>query len=255
LLPKRITELAVSFDTEDDLRLSGRLQLFSSGDCSLDRASPESAIVDSSTATVAVIAHPNPRDGGTMQNKVVDVTTRTLAQYGMSTLRFNFRGVGESEGEMTDGVEEDRDIRAAVRFLKDRVFQSFEHQGQDRSIRLVLAGFSFGSAMAIKSIVAGLSCDQLILIGLPLAWRPIPSLPVITEDGSCVNGVSNTHVVIGDNDEFCSVDQARRWVRDQQPHWARLSVVPNAGHFFHKRLPALAEAIDLSLSEAGVISA
>ena len=111
--------------------------------------------------------------------------------------------------------------------------------------RIILAGFSFGSAMAVRSVVNGLDCDDLLLIGLPLAWRPIPN-PLADSGSRSVK----THIIIGDRDEFCPVDHATAWHHKQQQYgWARLSIVPDAGHFFHKRLPLLSATINETLGD------
>lgn len=171
----------------------------------------------------AIVAHPHPKQGGTMDNKVVTTTIRTLAALNFCTLRFDFRGVRNSEGRYDDGEGERIDLRSALRHI-DR--------HQNNGIK-VLAGFSFGSAMSSHIIAEGESTDYLILIGLPLATFdiPRPGLP------------KKLILITGDNDSYCPLDQARLWIERYKSDRAELRVVKDANHFFDGKQNELAEVI------------
>src|SRR5690606_28086803 len=109
---------------------------------------------------VAVVCHPLPTEGGTMHNKVVTMVARALRELGATTVRFNFRGTGDSEGEFDHGVGEREDLRAVVEWVRAT------HPGH----ALWLAGFSFGSFVTLSS-AAELQPDALVSIAPPAAGR------------------------------------------------------------------------------------
>ena len=109
--------------------------------------------VPESPRAIAVIAHPHPLFGGTMDNKVVTTLARAFTEGNCATYRFNFRGVGGSHGEHDEGAGETEDMVRVIEFAR----------GQSASLPLMLAGFSFGGAVATRT-----SCrvdfDQLVLV-------------------------------------------------------------------------------------------
>ena len=176
----------------------------------------------------ATICHPHPLHGGTMDNKVVTTCARAAAAAGLATVRFNFRGVGESEGEHEEGQGERLDVRAALRHA-DRLVSS--------GLR-VLVGFSFGAAMSAQVAAEGELVDLLVLVGLPLATMEIahPPLPA-----------RGLLLLCGDNDSFCPVAAARAYVEAFDDARARLHVIAGAEHLFHGQLDELRRGVAAAL--------
>lgn len=177
---------------------------------------------------VAVVCHPHPLYGGTLHNKVVHRTASTLHQLGASVLRFNFRGVGKSEGTHDQGVGELEDARAAHRWLRDR----------HPSARRWLAGFSFGSWVAARLAAAEADVEQLILIAPPVTRSGFQVLK------SCA---VPKLVVQGTADDVCPIEA----LETQYPSWAEpksLVRIEGAGHFFDRQLGPLGEALARELA-------
>lgn len=170
---------------------------------------------------VAVICHPHPLHGGTMENKVVTTLMRLWRDKGVATLRFNFRGTGSSEGVHDQGVGEIDDLLAVVQWLE-------REQGMRT---LDLAGFSFGAwvcAAASARIPPGVSLRRLVLVAPPVQYTGFEALQVPDQ----------TLVMQGDADEVVDPLAVHAWVdsRGQKPVLVRF---PGTGHFFHGRLGAL----------------
>ncbi len=175
---------------------------------------------------VAVLCHPLPTEGGTMHNKVVTMAARALRQCGASTVRFNFRGVGASEGAFDDGQGEGEDLRA--------VFEWARQQRPDA--QMWLAGFSFGAYVSLR-MAAELRPDMMISIAPPAGrgWefasiKP-PECPWL--------------VIQGDADEVVDPQKVYAWLESltqlrQPPELVRM---PETSHFFHRRLMDLRGAI------------
>lgn len=172
---------------------------------------------------VAVICHPLPTEGGTMHNKVVTMTARAFHQSGASTVRFNFRGVGASEGDFDEGRGEADDLRAVVAWVR--------HQRPDAHVWL--AGFSFGSYVAYK-VAAELKPGMLVMIAPP-AGRGYGFDQVTPFDGPWL-------VVQGEADEVVDPNDVYAWVEglEQPPELVR---IPDTSHFFHRRLVDLRGAV------------
>lgn len=172
---------------------------------------------------VAVMCHPLPTEGGTMHNKVVTMAARALRKSGATTVRFNFRGVGDSAGRFDDGRGELEDLRAVVAWVRD---QRPEHQ-------LWLCGFSFGAYVVLRGAVE-LAADAVITIAPPVgrSWDfdalQAPAVPWL--------------VVQGDADEIVDADEVAAWV-GKMPEPPELVRMPEATHFFHRRLIDLRGAI------------
>lgn len=167
---------------------------------------------------VAVVAHPHPLFGGTMDNKVVQTLARAFVQCGWTTLRFNFRGVGQSGGTHDDGRGETADLLHVVEQLAP--------QGP-----LCVAGFSFGAfvaAQAAQRVAAQREIDKLVLIGTAASRFEVPAIaPELHE---------RTLVVHGEADDTVSLASVMDWAR---PQVLPVTVVPGGGHFFHGQLPLL----------------
>jgi len=175
---------------------------------------------------IAVVCHPHSLFGGTMQNKVVHMTARALQERGLATVRFNFRGVGASEGVFDDGRGETDDALAVVDWALVRW----------PGATLTLAGFSFGSFVAFQ--VAGRRpVVRLLLIAPPVhrfdfARHPAPSVPWT--------------VIQGDRDELVDHAVVVAWAASAQPA-PRLVILAGAEHFFHGRLNDLKSAVQAAL--------
>jgi alpha/beta superfamily hydrolase len=170
----------------------------------------------------AVVCHPHPLFGGTLHNKVVHTLARSLRSGGAATLRFNFRGVGASEGQHDEGVGETADTLAAVAGARTRW----------PSVPLLLAGFSFGAAVAIRA--ASVASPQWLISVAPAVDR-------VSFEG-LVAPQCDWLIVQGDADEIVAPASVARWAARVAPH-ARLRLLPGVGHFFHGRLHELQECI------------
>jgi uncharacterized protein len=168
---------------------------------------------------VAIICHPHPQHGGTMDNKVVTTLMRTYRDLGVHVLRFNFRGVGKSEGVFDNAVGELDDLLAVIAWAKINLPES----------HVLLAGFSFGS-----SIVARASYAVAGLLHLTLVAPPVERYEYDR------NGVFNAPVCVvqGDKDERVIAQGVYDWVAQLQSP-AELIRYPDASHFFHGYLSAL----------------
>ncbi len=172
---------------------------------------------------VGLVCHPHPLGGGTMHNKVVFRAAAGLIDAGLTTLRFNFRGVGASTGdhnEIEGGVE---DVNDALDYMASN------YPGQD----ITLAGFSFGSRTGMAVGVNDDRVKRLISIGTPVEkYRDYEFLHDVKKPILFVHG---------DKDEFCSVESLRS-VTEKIPH-AEVVIFENCGHFFDEHLNELRETI------------
>ena len=172
---------------------------------------------------VAVVSHPHPLFGGTMHNKVVYRLAKAFQDASFATLRFNFRGVGRSEGTHDKGSGEQDDLRAAIQFLT----------GKYPGAELWLAGFSFGAAMTIRVGCALEGLHALVLAGLPVSKYGLEPL------ASCKRPKL---IVQGSLDEFGTVADLETFF-NQLAEPKQLRVVENADHFFEGRLDELYQAV------------
>ncbi len=167
---------------------------------------------------VAVIAHPHPLFGGTMDNKVVQTLARAFVQCGWTAVRFNFRGVGASEGVHDEGRGEADDMLVVVR--------EAAAQGP-----LALAGFSFGSfvaSQALATLWGSRDIEKIALIGTAAARFEVATLPPEAHE--------RTLVVHGEQDDTVALSAVMDWARPQS---LPVTVIPGGGHFFHGQLPLL----------------
>jgi uncharacterized protein len=166
----------------------------------------------------AVIAHPHPLFAGTMDNKVVQTLARAFVQSGWVALRFNFRGVGASEGVHDEGRGELDDMLAVI------AVQAAEGP-------LALAGFSFGSFVAaggVQRLWSSRSIEKVVLVGTAAQKFAVPTLPPEAHERSLV--------VHGEQDDTVPLSAVMDWARPQS---LPVTVVPGGGHFFHGQLPLL----------------
>jgi len=178
---------------------------------------------------VAVVCHPHPLYGGTMHNKVVFQTAKALHQRGAAVLRFNFRGVEQSEGVHDRGQGEQDDVRTAIDYL------TAEFPGQP----ILVAGFSFGSSVGLRVGCGDARVAQMIGLGLP----------VDNLDMSFLRGCEKPKLIIqGGNDQF----GARAGIEAlfaTLPEPKRLVIVEGADHFFTGQLDEVGPAIDAWLDD------
>ena len=180
------------------------------------------ALVDSPPGEVVqgtvVIAHPHPLFGGSMHNKVVQTLARAFVQCGWRAVRFQFRGVGASEGAYDEGRGEARDML--------RVIEQVAAQGP-----LALAGFSFG-AFVTSHVVQALGDQRLpqsvVLVGAAASRFEVAPLPQVLHD-RCL-------VLHGEQDDTVPLASVLDWARPQS---LPITVIPGVEHFFHGQLPLL----------------
>ncbi len=178
---------------------------------------------------IAIICHPHPLYGGTMDNKVVYTIARTLHELGMPTIRFNFRGVGRSKGQYDNGIGEAQDLTAVIQ------------QAQQRypGYQLFLAGFSFGAYIALK-IAGTVQPNQLITVAPPVNLFDFsqiqpPNCPWLLIQGNQDEVVPQLHVA----------DWANRLINSPD-----MQILDGVGHFFHGHLNALKTTLQNKLANA-----
>ncbi|MDR2299893.1 MAG: alpha/beta fold hydrolase [Comamonas sp.] len=167
---------------------------------------------------VAIIAHPHPLFGGTMDNKVVQTLARAFVQCGYTAVRFNFRGVGASAGEHDAGKGEAQDLLAVVRQLAP--------EGP-----IALAGFSFGAFVtshALTELWSEGRVQKTVLVGTAASRFDVAPIPQDAHE--------QTLVIHGEADDTVELSAVMDWAR---PQILPVTVIPQVGHFFHGQLPLL----------------
>src|SRR5947199_7511150 len=161
----------------------------------------------------AVIAHPHPQFGGTLDNKVVQTLARAFVELGYEAWRPNFRGVGATEGADDEGRGELEDVAAIVAHLKPA--------------RLALAGFSFGAGVQVM-LAQRVKAGKLVLVGVAVTRFQLPPVQ------------AGTLVIHGEQDETVPLATVLDWARPQE---LPIVVIPGADHFFHRKLNILRELV------------
>lgn len=184
----------------------------------------EARYFEGSLTDVGILCHPHPLHQGTMNNKVVTTAIRAWQALGLSTLRFNFRGVGSSQGQYGEGVGEQADLLSVVEWIRKRLPQA----------RLWLGGFSFGSWIALKTSnevsPAGLITIAPALRLLDFSSLQLPQCPWLIIQGSA--------------DELVPLETFEEWAHSiGEKRAVEVEVLEGASHFFHGRLPEIAECI------------
>ncbi len=175
-------------------------------------------VPDLALAGIALIAHPHPQQGGTLDNKVVQTLAKTFFSLRYAAVRFNFRGVGGSRGAFDDGIGETDDALAALAHAKAKF-------GDE--LPVVLAGFSFGSFVQSRAAKT-LSVQRMVLVGPAVRRFVVEDVP------------ADTIVVHGEEDDVVPLADVLAWAR---PQMLPIVVFPGCGHFFHGRLPQLQSVI------------
>jgi hypothetical protein len=168
---------------------------------------------DGASRGVALIAHPHPLFGGTLDNKVVQTLARAFVELGYESWRPNFRGVGKTDGVHDEGRGELEDLAAVLSHI--------------RTERFVLAGFSFGASLVAR-LAERAKPEWLVLVGIGVTRLAAPPVP------------ADTLVIHGENDDTVPLAAVLEWARPQE---LPLVLVPGADHFFHRKLHVLKRII------------
>jgi len=175
---------------------------------------------DAPVRGVAVLCHPHPVHGGTMDNKVVQTLARAFVQLGYRAVRFNFRGVGRSQGQWDQGAGEVDDALAVVNACRDP------------ALPLALGGFSFGGYIAAqvgqRLSAAAAPAQRMVLIGPATSTFPVPAVS------------PDTLVIHGEADDVVPLSATLDWAR---PQGLPVVVLPGVGHYFHGQLTRLRDLV------------
>ncbi len=166
---------------------------------------------------IALIAHPHPLFGGTLENKVVHTLAKAFFELGYVVLRPNLRGAGKSQGSFDEGKGETQDMLAVAEYANS----------QFDDLPLALAGFSFG-AFVQSRVIKQLPAEKLVLVAPAVERFDVGTVP------------ANSLVIHGDRDDVVPLAAVLAWAQSQE---LRVMVLPGAGHFFHGRLPQLKQIV------------
>jgi alpha/beta superfamily hydrolase len=181
----------------------------------------------------AVICHPHPLFGGTMQNKVVQTLAKAFLQNGWRAIRFNFRGVGGSAGVYDEGRGELEDLMHVIAQSQTL------NQAQAASPALALAGFSFGAFVtshAVAQLATNPNLDKVVLVGTAASRFMVAPVPPELHE--------KTLVVHGEVDDTVPLSSVMDWARPQS---LPVTVIPGVEHFFHGQLPLLRNLVSRHL--------
>ena len=178
-----------------------------------------------------VITHPHPLYGGTMNNPVVETVQRAFQQRGYASLRFNFRGVGSSQGNHDNGIGEQDDVRAAIAYVENRNVRSVD-----------LAGYSFGAWVNSGVVANGrTSIRSMVMISPPVGFIEFENISALT---------SLKLVVTGSKDDIAPAEQ----IRDLLPAWnpdAQFEIIDGCDHFYSGHLEELESILTRYLQSTG----
>lgn len=181
-------------------------------ECAIDLPDPD---VFPQPLGLALVAHPHPLYGGTMENKVTQTLARTFVALGYATVRMNFRGVGKSEGTHDAGIGETEDMALLLHFMRQKY----------PDLPLVLSGFSFGtfvqSCLQQRLKTENKTVQRMVLVGAAAGKWAMPDIP------------ANTILIHGELDDTIPLQAVFEWLRPQD---IPVIVIPGADHFFHRRL-------------------
>lgn len=167
---------------------------------------------------IALVAHPNPVQGGTLDNKVAQTLAKAFFALDYVAVRFNFRGVGASQGSFDEGAGETEDALTALAYAR-------AHYGAH--LPVALAGFSFGSYVQTR-VAKRFAPERLVLVGPAVKRFALETVP------------ADTIVVHGEHDEIVPLSDVLDWAR---PQALPVVVFPGCSHFFHGRLTQLRDAV------------
>ena len=190
----------------------------------VDEIELEGLFRQNDTEKGAIITHPHPLYGGNMYNPVVKILVASLFKRGYATLRFNFRGVGASQGSYDDGEGEQQDLLSAAAFFKDHGIQT-----------VAVAGYSFGAWVNTRASRMLGDLTQMIMVSPPvvgLDFSDVHELPALT------------HVITGSLDDVAPPDLIQRRLPDWNPN-ARFDIIQGADHFYMDFESALESALSV----------
>jgi alpha/beta superfamily hydrolase len=171
-----------------------------------------------SPAGIALVTHPHPLQGGTLDNKVAQTLAKTFFGLGYVAIRFNFRGVGASEGSFDEGNGESDDALVVLAHARRRFGEA---------LPCALAGFSFGAFVQTR-VASRVHAERIVLVGPAVKRFAVEAVP------------PDTIVIHGEEDDVVALADVYDWARPQQ---LPIVVFPGCGHFFHGRLPQLQRTI------------
>ena len=174
---------------------------------------------------IALVTHPHPLQGGTLDNKVAQTLARTFFGLGYAAVRLNFRGAGESEGVFDNGVGETDDALAALAWAQRSVSESGVETAA--SLPVALGGFSFGAFVQTR-VAKKIDAERMVLVGPAVNRFAVDTVP------------ADTIVIHGEEDDVVPLDTVLAWARPQE---LPIVVFPGCGHFFHRRLPQIQQVI------------
>ncbi|MDY7576624.1 alpha/beta hydrolase [Actimicrobium sp. CCI2.3] len=187
-------------------------------ECALDLPDP----ADAAPRGIALVAHPHPLYGGTMDNKVAQTLARAFVSIGYAAARMNFRGVGGSAGDHDEGRGETDDMAVLLAHMRQQM----------PDLPVALAGFSFGTFVQAqlqqRLITQGVPAERLILVGAAAGKWAMPPVP------------ANTILIHGELDDTIALTAVMDWLRPQD---IVVRVVPGADHFFHRKLQHIKNAV------------
>jgi alpha/beta superfamily hydrolase len=169
-----------------------------------------------------VITHPHPLYGGDMDNPVVRAIAKAFQLNGYTTLRFNFRGVGNSQGSYADGIGETDDVAAAIAYLADLAISHLD-----------LAGYSFGAWVNASLIARSPDIENMVMVSPPVAFIDFKGIDTI----DCLK-----LIVTGSRDDIAPPDRINQIKPKWNPH-ARFEIIDGADHFYRGHLDRLEEVL------------
>jgi alpha/beta superfamily hydrolase len=204
----------VLFDTSDGVRLEGRLSM------------PEQP------SGGTVLCHPHPLFQGSMSSALIPLMQRALEAAGWVSLRFNFRGVRLSEGHYGKGIDEVKDVAAALERVSEAV----------PGLPLAVAGWSFGALVGLAAAVADARVTSYAAVAPPVSTAPRMELTPLPPQERLEKWRARALAVCGTNDEFCKPDDLRAWMKQVSPA-GEVRVFPDADHFFSNAREELANLV------------
>lgn len=186
----------------------------------------EGLLQKNSDTNAVVITHPHPLYGGNMHNNVVMAITRAYQKSGYTTLRFNFRGIGSSQGRYGDGIGEREDVRAAISYLNESGLTQIN-----------LAGYSFGAWVNGQLNCAANGIAEMVMVSPPVAFTGFESVNKL----DCLK-----LIITGSRDDLAPVEK----IKVSYPRWnpeARLEVINGADHFYGGYTHKLEEVLSSNL--------
>ncbi len=185
----------------------------------------EGLLIRGKIPKAVVISHPHPLYGGDMDNNVVGLISQAFEEKGWTTLRFNFRGVGRSQGDFGQGRGEKDDVTAAIVYLKGLI------KGP-----IVLAGYSFGAWVNARAAINNSDVLYSILVSPPLSMMDFAFLKEDTK---------TRLIIVGNQDSFCILPELTKLVQDMKTPLL-LKIIQNADHFYSSGAADLVSAIQES---------